>query len=133
MRVAINYHLSENSRIGLEVGSETFLQSFTGLENGKTIRYEQNYPAIWIGTSYQYSFSGIELLSGARPFVRSIAGGTAVGPLLKGSVGLMHEYNNMIGISAAIEGTALGYAYQDKLFSTQKVGFTLGLFIRPSF
>ncbi len=130
MSGSIQYRLNESNAVALEGGRETFLQRYSGVEDGKNFRYEQSYPAFWVGASYQYTFSKIERAYGLQPFSRLILGTTEVGPLLKPSIGVSYEYNNRIGFSTAIEYSLLRYTYQNQVFYTPKFGLTYGVLFR---
>ncbi|HYF03315.1 MAG TPA: hypothetical protein VEC36_08055 [Patescibacteria group bacterium] len=124
------YRVDDRNFIGMEVGRENFMQQYRGIEDGIPFRYEQNYPAIWGGAVYQHNFPKLVTAYGIQPFARIMAGGTEVGPLFKTAAGIYYEYNNSIGVNAAVEGTSLFYNHQQNWFSTQKIGFTYGVFFR---
>lgn len=130
MTIGLQYHPNTNHTFGVEVGRENFIQKYNGVIDSRRYRIEQNYQAVWAGASYRYTLAKIKTLGEIRPFASVMAGGTEVGPLLKSSAGVMYEYDRRVEFTAAVEGTALFYNFQNTLFNTKKLGVSYGVSVR---
>ncbi len=121
--------LSPNHAIGLEFGWESFAQSFEGTSNGQIIRYEQRPTTFWAGGLYRYTFDHIGS-SAFSPFIQAFGGGTQYGPLGRGTVGMQYSPSGPLSFVVGVEGTMLGYKFQDTWFTSSKVGLTYGMAVR---
>ena len=127
--VAFLYQVSPKHAFGVEVGSESFAQSFDGESNGQTIRYEQRPSSIWWGGLYRYTAGSIGKTA-FSPFMQAFAGGTQYGPLGRATLGMQYSPSGPLSFIVGIEGTLLGYKFQDSWFTSSKVGLTYGMAVR---
>ena len=127
--LAMLYQLSDNHGIGLEFGSETFPQVFEGSRaSGQIIRYEQQPASMWAGIFYRYRMA--QPGGSVAPFGQILAGGTKFGPLGRATVGLEYTPVGPLSFLVGVEGTMMGYQFQNKWFSSSKLGLTYGVAVR---
>lgn len=120
---ALFYNFDENWSVGLEFGQEDVFQKYSG----EGLTFEQNYLAFWWGIAGQYTFNEAEPLNGIKPFTRVFLGGTRVGPMARGILGLQYTYADRFTILAGLESTALMYKYMNTNYTTGKIGVTYGI------
>ena len=124
------YHMDDSHSFGVEIGQENIYQEYSGMITADNeIRYEQNYMAFWAGASYQYVVNTGQDVN-LNPFVRVFAGGTNVGPIGRGIIGLDYRLNDKIGLYTGLEGSILIYRYGGNIFTTQKLGVTYGVRVK---
>ena len=126
--LSLLYRLEEHHQVGVEMGRDVFPQVYRGVENGEQVRYEQKPTLFWAGAAYQYRTGGV-LFDGVHPFVRVVAGGTDVGPLLKGVSGIQFIPEKRVALTLGVEGSALLYQHQKTWFTSRSLDFTYGLSI----
>lgn len=126
--VALLYQLSDRHTFGLEVGNESFPQVFEGMRNGRVIRYEQQPTAQWAGLVYRYSLPAIA--DRFVPFVQGFAGGSTFGPLGRVAGGIQYSPAGPLTFLVGLEGSLLGYQFQNTWFTSSKLGFTYGVAVR---
>jgi hypothetical protein len=110
MSLGLHYQLSDNFQLGAEIGQEAFGQI---LRTPTVITY-QNPMVFWGAASIKYE-AGSHLfnLAGAEPFAQVLLGGTEMGPLAKGIIGLQFVSADWgFGMNFGIEGTTLLYNFQ---------------------
>lgn len=128
MGLALFYRIDPSHSVGFEFGQEGFLQKYDGRSNdGIPMEIKQNYIAAWFGIVYQYNISGIKGLDDITPYTRLFLGGTKVGPLMKGTIGLQYTIEDKVSFYGGIEPTLLIYNFQGQNFTTTKIGFTYGM------
>ncbi|HCN05043.1 MAG TPA: hypothetical protein DIS79_05430 [Bacteroidetes bacterium] len=127
--VALMYQLSDRSTFGVEFGSEPFPQVFEGSRSGQVIRYEQQPSSMWAGAMYRHTFPRLGTTSFA-PFGQALIGGTKFGPLGRATVGLQYAPTGPLSFILGLEGTMMGYQFQDRWFTSSKFGLTYGLAVR---
>lgn len=121
------YLTDESNAIGVEGGYDKWVQVYEGTDGDTTVRYEQHYNAPWVGIAYRHSFSQLEWLSGARPYVQGGIGATTVGPLGRTSAGLQYPILSNVTVSAGVEASLLTYIYSGSVFTSQRLGFIYSL------
>lgn len=126
--VALLYQLSDRHTFGLEVGNEAFPQVFEGMRNGRVIRYEQQPTAQWAGLVYRHSFPA--LADRFVPFLQGFAGGSTFGPLGRVAGGIQYSPAGPLTFLIGLEGSLLGYQFQNTWFTSSKLGFTYGVAVR---
>lgn len=127
---ALTMPLGTEHRIGIEMGSESFRQSFNGMLADRPVEYYQVPVLFWMGANYQYSPTEFSILEGLRPFAEITAGmAFAQGPLARGSIGLQYQPSGPIRFSIGIDGAALMYQFQNRWFNSTKWGITYGISI----
>lgn len=127
--VALMYQLSDRSTFGVEFGSEPFPQVFEGSRSGQVIRYEQQPSSMWAGAMYRHTLPRLGTTSFA-PFAQALIGGTRFGPLGRATVGLQYAPSGPLSFILGLEGTMMGYQFQDRWFTSSKFGLTYGLAVR---
>lgn len=127
LSAGVGYALSEQTQVAIEVGQEPFTQRYRGMENGRGVTYTQRPLLFWAGASLRYELDAVELPGGIHPYAKIMMGGTEVGPLFKGALGLSYLPDARVGFSLGIEGSLLPYSFQNRWFTSQKVGVVYGL------
>lgn len=123
--------LSKNLNIGLEVGQETFGQIFYNIENNQAVKYKQNPKLLWAGMGINYTFDkNIIALANAKPFLHFTLASTYLGPYGKAISGIQFVSDNGLGFNFGLEGSVLVYQNENRLYSTTKLGFIYGMFMR---
>lgn len=128
--MGLYYIISANHRVGLEVGQESFSQSFHGEVNGHPAHYEQNPHTIWYGASYRYQMDRIDFLLGIAPTAQITLGGSGLGGVAREFIGVDIAPLEGISLLAGIDAGTLLYRSGGRWFSTQKLGFTYGATVR---
>ena len=57
-------------------------------------------------------------------------GGTGQGPVVKATLGGKFNVSDKLGVFAGLENTGLFYTFQNKMFSSYKLGLTAGIAIK---
>ena len=84
---------------------------------------------LWGVASLKYK-AGQQLfsLAGAEPYAQILVGGTEMGPLAKGIIGLQFISPDMgFGMKFGVEGSTLLYNFNNELNRTDKLGITYGI------
>jgi len=121
--LGLQYDVSEQDAVYLEVGQESIAQRYTGTENNFTVQYDQTYVAPWAMIGWQHRFVGNQSL---RPLIRVGAGGMSTGPMARMTLGMEYDISKSITLIGGIEAMSTLYSYQGQWFSTQKAGITYG-------
>ncbi|MCZ7555685.1 MAG: hypothetical protein M5R41_04695 [Bacteroidia bacterium] len=122
------FYPDEHTDLGLEYGQEAFSQHYSGMENGKYVRYEQNLRSSWLIATVRQRMGRIESLAGFEPYASISAGATfELWPLLKGGFGLMYMPDNRVRFHIGLEGALLAFPYQEQWFTSKRAGITYGL------
>lgn len=125
--IGLFYKFDKHFSVGLEVGQESVLQKYDGLDReGIPTQWQQNYIAFWTGIAGQYNFNPMTNLPEIQPFTRIFIGGTKVGPMGRAILGLKYNYRNTLDIFSGVETSVLFYRFQGNTFTTQKIGLTFG-------
>jgi hypothetical protein len=120
--------LSSFHRVGVEMGSESFTQSFTGMDGDRPAEWTQTPVLFWIGATYQFTPWDLELLPGLSPFAQATIGGAfSQGPVGRGTVGLAYQPVGPVRMTVGLDGSALFYQFQNSWFTTTKWGLSYGL------
>ncbi len=121
------YGLSYEHQVGVEIGYEAFGKKYTiNGENGLLER--QSYPVLpWIGAVYRYSARSTGKF---YPYGQILFGGTRLGPLSKGIIGVSYSPDSRTTLSLGLEGSLFMYRNQSKWVSSSKAGITYGIAIR---
>ncbi|MBL0177412.1 MAG: hypothetical protein IPP94_19580 [Ignavibacteria bacterium] len=130
MAVALAYRIDEEHAIGLEAGQEAFPQNYSGSEEGRSVRYEQNLLTPWFGALYRYRPSWARMSPVLGPFAEAHAGITREWwPQTRLTLGLSYTPFPLLSFEAGLEGTLLAYPFQGSWFTTRKLGVTYGLVV----
>jgi negative regulator of sigma E activity len=122
------FYPDEHTDLGVEYGQEAFSQHYSGKENGKYVRYEQNLRSSWLVATVRQRLGRIEALAGLEPYATISAGATfELWPLLKSGVGLMYMPDHRVRFHVGLEGALLAFPYQEKWFTSKRAGITYGL------
>jgi hypothetical protein len=125
MGLTLKYDISDKHSIGIEAGQE----SFPGMIETSDGRLQPTASISWMGITYQYSFQPIKQLGSIKPFIQTIGGGTGVGPIAKGIIGVSLPIRNRMSLFTAAEGTVMGYRYNSSWYSAQKISFCTGMML----
>jgi hypothetical protein len=117
------YDLSKEDAVFVELGQESVVQRFTGIENNYTIQYDQTYHAPWAMIGWQHRFHGGNSF---KPLIRVGGGAMETGPMARMTIGVEYDLTHNITLIGGIEGMSTFYSYKGQWFSTQKAGITYG-------
>lgn len=117
------YDLSKEDAVFVELGQESVVQRFTGIENNYTIQYDQTYHAPWAMIGWQHRFDGGNSF---KPLIRVGGGAMETGPMARMTIGVEYDLTRNITLIGGIEGMSTFYSYKGQWFSTQKAGITYG-------
>lgn len=117
------YDLSKEDAVFVELGQESVVQRFTGIENNYTIQYDQTYHAPWAMIGWQHRFDGGNSF---KPLIRVGGGAMETGPMARMTIGVEYDLTRSITLIGGIEGMSTFYSYKGQWFSTQKAGITYG-------
>lgn len=76
----------------------------------------------WFGMAYQFRANPIDRLGLIRPFAQAMVGGTEIGPVGKGTVGLSWTPDSRVAFNVGLEGTAILYRNNNDWYSSRKLG-----------
>lgn len=128
--VAFLLPLAEGHAVGLEMGSETFRQRYSGIVNNRTVEYSQTPVLFWMGATYHLSPFEIDIIDGLRPYLDLTAAyAYSQGPLGRASLGLRYQPAGPIAFNLGFDAAALGFQHQNTWFSSTKFGMTYGISI----
>ncbi|MFN8361239.1 MAG: hypothetical protein U0264_15110 [Candidatus Kapaibacterium sp.] len=123
----LGWMLTPSLSLGVKVGREAFPMSYYGVTNGRTSRYEQYSALLWGGLSADVRPTELSFFGGIQPYFSGVAGGSELGPLVRGETGLLFQITSQIGLSAGSNATGMFYQFQGTNFSTWKFGVTTGI------
>ncbi|HLP29255.1 MAG TPA: hypothetical protein VK147_11495, partial [Candidatus Didemnitutus sp.] len=129
MSGAFLYQLSDRNTVGIEFGNESFAMAFEGERNGQVIRYEQQPLSVWAGIMYRHTLPTIGSTAFA-PFGQVLVGGSKFGPLGRVTAGIAYAPSGPLSFIFGLEGSTMGYRFQDSWFATSKIGLTYGVAVR---
>jgi hypothetical protein len=122
---SIYYRINNDFSLGLNLKNEHYFQSFQGSDNnGDTNKYEQ-YPN-YISTAIAAKMNLFKFYP-FKVFSQLALGGTKTGMLGRLGVGFDYIASPDYEFFIDIEGSALGYVHQGKVFYSPKVGFNYGV------
>jgi len=128
--IGIGYEVGKNATLGFEFGQEKFAQKFTLIRNDDKSFYKQNPLLWWYGLYYQQAIGNLFRYESLKPTARIFFGGTPVGPLVRGMVGLQYNPDRRVSLFLGWEGTLLWYKVQNNLYQTRKNGLTYGVSVK---
>ncbi len=124
--VGLFYKYNEYNSLGIEFGQENYYQRYFFKEDELVKRYEQNWMAFWGGITYNHDFAKVDFYAPLHPYYRFMIGGTQIGPLFKSSVGAKLPISDKMHFVLALEGSYLVYHFQDRSYSSSRLGLSLG-------
>lgn len=125
--IGLQYTLSENHAIGIEVGREPFAMQFYGYTEDTRLRYEA-YPALlWGVATYQYRR---QVGRYVEPFVQIGIGATEFGLLGRSTLGVVYRPAPSLGVMIGLEGALMRYVHQSVPYWTPNIGITYGVVFR---
>ncbi len=124
--VGLFYKYNELNSLGIEFGQENYYQRYFFKEDELVKRYEQNWMAFWGGITYNHDFAKVDFYAPLHPYYRFMIGGTQIGPLFKSSVGAKLPLSDKMYFVLALEGSYLVYHFQDRSYSSSRLGLSLG-------
>lgn len=128
--IGIGYNLNKYSTFGIEFGQEKFPQNFELNLYGELTYYRQNPLLWWYGIYYNQKIPFLFSNETLNPFLQAFLGGTSIGPLLKGIIGLQYEPDRRVSLFVGWENSLLFYNVQNKIYKTRKNGLTYGVNVR---
>lgn len=125
---ALLFPISQQHALGVEMGTESFRQQFTGTADDRLVQYTQTPVLFWMGASYRWTPLEFSFLPGLAPVLDATLGvAVQQGPLARASVGLQYQPVGPLQISVGIDAAALMYRHDGTWFSSTKWGPTIGL------
>ncbi len=122
--------LSEQHRVGVEMGTESFIQNFNGFDGYRQAEWTQTPVLFWMGATYQFSSIQFEILPGLQPFAQATVGAAfSQGPIGRGTIGLAYQPVGPVRFTVGLDGSALFYTFQNSWFTSTKWGLSYGLSI----
>lgn len=122
--------LNEVHRVGVEMGTESFNQTFTGFDGYRESEWTQTPVVFWLGATYQFAPTSFEILPGLSPFAQATFGAAfSQGPVARGTVGLSYQPIGPVRFTVGLDGSALFYTFQNSWFTSTKWGLSYGLSI----
>ncbi|CAN5549584.1 hypothetical protein BH10BAC6_BH10BAC6_00150 [soil metagenome] len=127
---ALLFPVSKHQHVGVEMGQETWPQTYQGTVNGMPVEYTQTPALFWIGATYRHAFAEFNFVEGLRPFAE-ITGGFAwsQGPLGRAQAGLSYQPSSAIAFTLGVDVAGLNYNNQGQNFTSFKWGATYGVVI----
>jgi hypothetical protein len=120
--------VGKGQRLGLEMGTESWKQTFTGTEDGREVEISQTPLLFWMGATYQITPMEFRFLPGLSPFVDATVGmAFSQGPVGRATVGLAYQPFGPIRLTVGLDGSALMYQYQSQWFTSTKWGMSYGI------
>lgn len=92
------------------------------IDQPTTTGYRLQPHATWFGLAYQFRTGSIDRLGMIRPFVQTMLGGTEIGPIAKGAVGISWTPDSRVSFNLGLEGTTLLYRNNGDWYSSRKLG-----------
>lgn len=122
------FPISQQHALGVEMGTESFRQQFTGTAEDRLVQYTQTPVLFWMGATYRWTPLEFSFLPGLAPVLDATLGvAVQQGPLARASVGLQYQPVGPLQISVGIDAAALMYRHDGTWFSSTKWGPTIGL------
>lgn len=120
--------VGKGQRLGLEMGTESWQQTFNGMEDGRQVEITQTPLLFWMGATYQITPMEFRFLQGLSPFIDATVGmAFSQGPVGRATVGLAYQPFGPIRFTVGLDGSALMYQYQDQWFTSTKWGMSYGI------
>ncbi len=118
-------------KLGIEVGQESFAQSFQSEDCGILYNVEQNPLIFWGAIVASYENADLKLYD-IQPFIQVSAGGSELGPLGRGIIGLQYItprafYGAKLGLRLGFESARLWYQNQNEFNSSDRSGINFGM------
>lgn len=127
---ALMIPLNQQHRVGIEMGTESFTQTYTGLDGVHEAEWTQTPVLFWLGATYQFTPSEFRILPGLMPFAQATIGAAfSQGPVGRATIGLAYQPIGPIKFTLGLDGSALFYTFQNTWFTSTKWGLSYGLSI----
>ncbi|PLX30868.1 MAG: hypothetical protein C0600_07250, partial [Ignavibacteria bacterium] len=121
---AAAYVFDRHHAAGLYLGQKSFALEYFRVSGDSLYLYQQQ-PALFHGGGF-YRFS-YPVAHGVIPEFTLQLGGSDLGPILGGRLGVQLAPTDRISIILGVNGALLAYRYNDKLFTSQSLGLSYGL------
>ena len=110
---------------GLEFAQEQYFQSFTSSDGrGNTYLYEQNPSLSSLSIVARYvPFEWQKF----QPIIQLGLGGTAIGPIGRGLLGVRYSPEDNVSFMLNLEGSAMQYSHQNINYTLTKFGLSYGI------
>lgn len=121
------FPINQHHAVGVEMGTESFRQQFTGTANDRQVQYTQTPVLFWMGASYRWTPMEFSFLPGLMPVLDATVGfAVQQGPLARASMGLQYQPVGPLQITLGLDAAALLYRHEGTWFSSTKWGPTIG-------
>lgn len=117
---------TNNTLIGTGNNGRT---QFVGTTNSSTTNETQSATGFrlepqtaWLGLAYQFRAGALDRLGLIRPYAQAMVGGTEIGPIGKGSLGISWTPDSRVSFNVGVEGTTILYRNDGAWYSSRKLG-----------
>jgi hypothetical protein len=119
------FSLNSSFFVGLEFAQEQYFQSFTSSDTrGNTYLYEQNPSLSSLSVVARYvPFEWQKF----QPILQLGLGGTAIGPIGRGLIGVRYSPEDNVSFMLNLEGSAMQYSHQNINYTLTKFGLSYGI------
>ncbi len=120
--------LNQHNRVGVEMGTESFRQQFSMVDDdGRKQNVLQTPVLFWIGGTYEYIGQDF-WIPGLTPYGSATLGyAYSQGPVVRGTVGLSYNPVGPLRFILGLDASALAYQHQSQWFTSNKWGLSYGL------
>lgn len=116
---------ADDWRLGIDLRQEFFYQEFEGVNaDGQTVRFIQRPSIVSFSLAGRYT---IDAWGGFSPFVQATLGGTEVGFIGRGMLGLEFTPNRDYTMILSLESSSLLFQHNNSSFWSSKVGLHYGI------
>lgn len=127
LSLQLMYSLSEELSVGGIIGRESFPLSYNGMIAGSKIEREQYSSVFWGSITAQYQPHALSFFGGVQPYISLFGGGSEIGMIYRGQVGVQYPLSSRFSISAGYDVSGLFYSFQNQGFTTVKTGVNTGI------
>ena len=118
------YDISTALSLGLDVRQEFYYLNYTGQQNSKDFRYEQNTNFTSIGLVGKWNWLNYENF---KSFANLYVGGNQIGQIGRLMIGAEINPSKEYGFIIGVEGSLLRHFHQNREFWAKKIGLNYGI------
>ncbi|MBN1447129.1 MAG: hypothetical protein JXA28_04305 [Bacteroidetes bacterium] len=122
--LAAGYVFDRHHTAGIMLGEKSFAMEYYRIQ-GDSLYLFQQQPALLYGGGF-YRFS-LPVTTGIVPEVTLQLGGSDLGPMLGGRIGVQFIPFDRVSIVLGANGALLAYRYKDKVFTSHSLGLSYGV------
>jgi hypothetical protein len=122
--IAAAYVFDQHHAAGVHLGQKSFALEYFRVSGDSLYLYQQQPELLYGGGFYRFSYP---VATGIVPEFTFQIGGSDLGPVLGGRLGVQLLPFERFSIILGVNGTLLAYRYNDKLFTSHNLGLSYGL------